>query len=50
MRGFRHMSFKARVDREDLGDRVGIGSLTSYLGKSSQLSAKVTDSRQATSR
>jgi hypothetical protein len=34
MRGFLHMSFKPRVDREDLGGWVGIGSFTSYLGKS----------------
>jgi hypothetical protein len=35
------MSFKPRVDREDLGGRVGIGSFTSYLKKanSGQLSA-----------
>ena len=39
MRGFRHMSFKGRVDREDLDGRGGIGSLTSYLEKSSQRSA-----------
>jgi hypothetical protein len=33
MRGFRHISLKARVDREGLNGRVGIGYLTSIPGK-----------------